>query len=294
MVETNVENLRDPFVLVENDTYYLYGTGVENNDWENTIWACYKNESGKLDGEWKKTEKLVYELPKDAQKNFWAPEVHKYKGFYYMFATYYSSATGHRGCSVLKSSSPDGTFVEISNGHITPKDWDSIDATFYVDDDGQPWIVFVHEWTSTDDNVGRMAAAKLSEDLSRLTSEPIELFRADSSSWSKDKVTDGCFMYKTADGQLLMLWSNFCKSGYCVGIARSKNGKIDGEWMQDDKLLFSKETTEKYDGGHGMLFKDIKGQIYLSVHSPNIPTKECGEKALFFPVYEENGTLILR
>lgn len=48
MVETNVENLRAPFVLVENDTYYLYGTGVENNDWENTIWACCKNENGTL------------------------------------------------------------------------------------------------------------------------------------------------------------------------------------------------------------------------------------------------------
>lgn len=292
MINTGIEFLRDPFVLVEDDAYYVYGTGVENNDWSNTVWACYKNDSGRLDGEWKKTEKLVYELPKQAEKNRWAPEVHKYKGFYYMFATYYSSVTEHRGCTILKAESPEGPFIEITDGYVTPKEWNSIDATFYVDEDEQPWIIFVHEWTHTDDGIGRMAAAKLSDDLTHLVSEPIELFRADSPSWTDHKVTDGCFMYKTKDGQLLMIWSNFCESGYCVGIARSKNGKVDGEWIQDDKLLFSKEMTGKYDGGHGMIFKDKDGQMYLSVHSPNDSTEESGEKTIFVPIHEENGTLV--
>ena len=32
MIVTNVEGLRDPFILCENGVYYLYGTGVINGN----------------------------------------------------------------------------------------------------------------------------------------------------------------------------------------------------------------------------------------------------------------------
>jgi len=99
-------------------------------------------------------------------------------------------------------------------------------------------------------------------------------------------------MYKTADGELLMLWSNFVKKDYCVGIARSKNGRVDGKWAHDEKLLFSKEITGNDDGGHGMIFSDREGKMYLSVHSPNRPTDTVKEEVIFVPVKEENGTLV--
>lgn len=292
IIETNIELVRDPFVLVEKDAYYVYGTGVVENSRNNTEWVCYKNTGKDLCGDWKKTEKVVYIRPENAKTNLWAPEVHKYNGNYYMFTTYYSSATSHRGCTILKASSPEGPFVEITDGHITPKEWDAIDGTLYVDKDGQPWMIFVHEWTSTDDGIGRMAAAKLSEDFTKFVSEPIELFRADDPSWTNRRVTDGCFMYVTKDGQLLMIWSNNCDDGYCVGIARSKSGKIDGPWTQDDELLFSKKLTKQYDGGHGMFFTDRDGKMYLSVHSPNQPTSDRVEKTIFVPIHEDNGTLV--
>lgn len=289
---TNIKNLRDPFVLVEPDAYYVYGTGVTGTDWENTVWACCKNTGDDLCGEWKRTDSLVYVRPENAQMKLWAPEVHKYNGYYYMFATYYSSVTKHKGCTILKSASPEGPFVEISDGPVTPNEMNAIDGTFYVDDDGQPWIIFVHEWTCTDDGIGRMAAARLSEDLTHLVSEPCELFRADSPSWTNHKVTDGCFMYRTKENKLLMLWSNFCDDGYCVAIAESKNGKVDGEWIQHDELLFSEKISGKYDGGHGMVFKDRDGRMYLSLHSPNTPSEEGVERTVFVSLHEENGTLV--
>lgn len=292
MIETNIELVRDPFVLVEDDAYYVYGTGVVGNSRNDTEWVCYKNTDGTLCGEWKKVQNNLYIRPENAKTNLWAPEVHKYNGSYYMFTTYYSSVTHHRGCTILKSQSPEGPFVEITNGHITPKDWDAIDGTLFIDEAGQPWMIFVHEWTSTDDGIGRMAAAKLSEDFTKFVSEPLELFRADDPSWTNRRVTDGCFMYVTKDGQLLMLWSNTSDDGYCVGIARSKNGKVDGQWVQDDERLFSKLITKQYDGGHGMIFTDKDGQMYLSVHSPNTPVGERVEKPVFVPIHEENGTLL--
>ena len=53
-----------------------------------------------------------------------------------------------------------------------------------------------------------------------------------------------------------------------------------------DKLLAEK------DGGHGMIFTDRDGTMYLSLHSPNVPCAESNEKTVFVPVREENGTLV--
>ncbi|MBE7056427.1 MAG: glycoside hydrolase [Ruminococcaceae bacterium] len=291
MIITDIRGVRDPFVLLENGIYYLYGTEVGMN-WSDTVWACYINDSGDLAGPWKKTESLVYEKPEHGEKQFWAPEVHKYKDSYYMIASYYSSETGHRGSSILKADSPVGPFVEISEGHVTPHDRDCIDATFYLDENSQPWLVFVHEWTSTDDGIGRMNAAKLSDDLTHLVSEPMELFRADDPSWTNERITDGCFMYVTEDKELLMIWSNMLSGGkYCVGVAKSDNGKIDGNWSQCEELLFTAEKGDGLDGGHGMIFKDANGNMYLSLHSPNLPNGETKERTVFIPLNEKDGTL---
>lgn len=280
MIVSSIEQLRDPCILLENGVYYAYGTG----------WVCYKNESGLLEGDWTPLGRVAV-APEDAIDCYWAPEVHKYNGYFYMFTTYKSAKNGHRGCTVLRSESPAGPFVEISDGHLTPSDWDAIDGTLYIDGAGDPWMVFVHEWTSTDDGVGRMAAARLSDDLSRFITEPIELFRADDPSWSRGNVTDGCWMYRCESGELLMIWSNWDAHGYCVGIARSDNGEIDGNWTQDDELLYSKSMTGEYDGGHGMIFTSINGQMYLSIHSPNNAGDGRKETPVFIAICEKNGTL---
>ena len=291
MIESGVFKLRDPYMVDFDDCYYLYGTDVSGGSWVDTSWGCYKSEGKTLDGKWQKLDALVYVRPENAVKNLWAPEVHKYNGYYYMFASYYSSATSHRGCSILRSESPEGPFVEITNGHITPRAWDAIDGTLWVDDDGQPWMVFVHEWTSTDDGVGRMSAAKLSADLTHFISEPKELFRADDATWANDHVTDGCFLYKTAEGRLLMIWSNLYDKEYRVGMAYSKDGRVDGEWVQIEEPLFTKAVGGKYDGGHGMIFEAEDGQKYLVVHSPN-KLEGVSEQAIFVPIVEKNGTLV--
>ncbi len=281
MITSTIPALRDPCILVVDGVYYAYGTG----------WGCYKNTSGSLSGDWEYLG-CVVQIPEAYQEHPWAPEVYFYNGAYYMFTTYRSSLTGHRGCTVMRSDSPEGPFVEISNGHITPADWDAIDGTLYVDEEGQPWMVFVHEWTSLEDGIGRMAAAKLSDDLTHFISEPIELFTAHDASWAKGNITDGCWLYRCENGELIMLWSNGDASGYAVGIARSDNGRIDGNWTQDSALLYSQGLTDTYDGGHGMIFTDTDGQMYLSIHSPNGVIGERREQPTFIPIREQDGSLV--
>ena len=89
-----------------------------------------------------------------------------------------------------------------------------------------------------------------------------------------------------------MIWSNFDEAGYGVGIARSSNGKINGKWSQLDYQLFSKKLSTDYDGGHGMLFRDSDGQLYLSIHSPNDKVGNRKTLAIMVPV-KETGDMLL-
>ncbi|MBQ5363263.1 MAG: family 43 glycosylhydrolase [Clostridia bacterium] len=284
IIETHVTKLRDPYVVVKDGIYYAYGTG----------WQCYVNKSGRLDGEWKRSEvSPTVIVPEDFVKQNWAPEVHVVNGKYYMFTTYFSSKTQHRGCSVFCADQPEGPFVQISDGHFTPHDWDCIDATLYIDENGQPWSIFVHEWTCRPDHVGLMSVAKMSDDLTHLISEPVDLFRADDAPWANAGVTDGCFIYRTQGGKLLMIWSNFAEDGYAVGIAESEDGRPDGKWLQREKRLYGKtDAGYPFDGGHGMLFADTDGQLYLSMHSSNTPVGERDTTMVFLRVKEQDDNLV--
>ena len=74
MIESKIKKLRDPFILVENGIYYAYGTGVPDNDnWDDTVYACYKNTSGSLSGDWSRITHRLYVDPQYAVKNHWAP-----------------------------------------------------------------------------------------------------------------------------------------------------------------------------------------------------------------------------
>lgn len=273
--------IRDPFVLVSGGIYYMYGTGASTVEG----YGCYIS----LDLETWYGPVNVFEAKDgfDGVNCFWAPECHYYNGNYYLLASYGSASTGHRGTSVFRSSSPLGPFEEISDGHITPHDWDSIDGTLYVED-GIPYMVFVHEWTSMPDEVGDISFAQLSPDLTHFVIEPQTLFRADDCIWASN-ITDGPFLYKTQQGTLIMLWSSGSKLGYSVGSLFSLSGQLRGSWHFNSNPLYQRRKSADLDGGHGMIFTANDGRILMAIHSPN-----SGSPAhpVFIEMVEKDGTLV--
>ena len=280
-------NIRDPFILVNEKKYYMYGTRAETCWTSATGFDCYiSKDLENWDGPYE-----VFHKPKDfwADLNCWAPEVHQYNGSYYMFATFKDSQS-HGGTAILKADHPLGPFLPHSEKQITPKDWECIDGTFYVSPEGKPYMVFVHEWVQISD--GSICAVELSQDLKQAVSQPILLFHAsEANNWIvpvKNKrpgtnyVTDGPFLYRTKSGRLILLWSSFGKEGYTEALAYSDNGDITGKWTQDSRLLFKK------DGGHGMIFKNLSNELYLTLHTPNEPLKE---HPVFYKLEETNHTL---
>lgn len=282
---------RDPCIVPYEGVYYLYsshGTGYQvETSTDLRFWS---------------SPKTIFDSTMDPNfkgiGDYWAPECHYYNGKFYLIATYKSSLNNHRGCGVWVSDTPDGKFELISDNHITPFDWDAIDGTLYVDPSGQPYMVFVHEWTSLPNGIGRMCYAKLSDDLSRFISEPVEIFAADDPVWTDQCVTDGCYMYRTQDGELLMIWSNFANEGfsnYTIGIAKSDNGDITGNWIQQETVLHTNDNDSVYsvfNGGHGMIFEGFDGNTYITFHAPN----DAGEwmtMVMYLPIIEKDGTIVL-
>lgn len=275
--------IRDPFVLVHDGTYYMYGTGAT------TVacgYGCYVSRD--LETWYGPVDVFVADADFDGVNCFWAPECHYYNGNFYLFASYGSKTTGHRGTSVFRSSSPLGPFEEISNGHITPHDWDSIDGTLYVEN-GVPYMVFVHEWTSMPDGVGDISYAQMSADLTRFVTLPETIFRADDCCWASD-ITDGPFLYKTQKGTLLMLWSTGCSGrGYSVGSLFSLSGNLQGKWCFNLSPFYSKNNAYEQDGGHAMVFTATDGRLFMTIHSPN-----GGSPAhpVFIELEEKDGMLL--
>ena len=294
--------IRDPFVVREDGRYYLFGS-TDKNIWEGrgTGFDVYVSAAGTgaealtdFEGPFP-----AFRPPADfwSETNFWAPEVHRYRGSYYMFATF-KVREGRRGTAILKSESGvGGPYTPWSlntggePGPVTPAGWECLDGTFFMEEE-TPYMVFCHEWQQVGD--GQICAMPLTGDLKRAAAAPTLLFRASEAPWAYELrgrapgsyVTDGPFMHRTGDGALLMLWSSFGKDGgYCIGTAHSRDGTLTGPWTQSSAPLYTA------DGGHGMIFRSEGGTLYLAIHRPN---KTPFERPVFVELIEKDGTVMPR
>lgn len=254
-------NIRDPFILFEDGVYYLYGTRAADFGRGTAGFDVYR--SSDLEDYSDPIQCFDSEKYGMNREVNWAPEVHKYKGAYYMLATF-TRECGLRGTYILKADSPEGPFAPHSDGAVTPDEWECLDGTLYVEN-GTPYIVFCHEHTQIID--GTICYMPLTDDLKAAAGEPVTLFCGSEPDYVKDKtpgnhfVTDGPFMYKTSEGELLMLWSTFPEGEYAECLVRFEGGSIKNKYEHLPPLIND-------DGGHGMIFRGAHG-LYLTYHTPN-------------------------
>ncbi|MDE6210929.1 MAG: hypothetical protein K2G42_03065 [Clostridia bacterium] len=80
---------------------------------------------------------------------------------------------------------------------------------------------------------------------------------------------------------------------YAVGIAYSKDGKVDGEWRHQTTPLYSKNTKYAEDGGHPVVFEDMQGNLVLGFHSPGFVNdkSERVEHACFYKLQDTGKSL---
>ncbi len=281
--------LHDPWMIADKatQTYFLYSSASRRITGEGRTGTLY----------YKSKDLATWEGPfiafvapadswADATVNAWAPEVHVYKGKYYLFTTLHNpkkplTTTDSTRPNLMRSTmiavadAPGGPFVLTKkDAPIAPTNFMTLDGTLYVDRAGKPWMVYAHEWIQKVD--GTMEAIPLNDDLSAAIGAPIHLFKASDAPWLNEQmtpntrvnnyVTDGPELYRSKNGTLLMLWASYMqneigRNGYVQTIARSKSGEIKGPWEQLPPLIGN-------DSGHGMLFQSFDGKLMLVVHQP--------------------------
>ncbi len=286
-------HISDPFILVDEKTGFYY-TYVQFADTERFPQAkvdepCfYVLRSPDLIN-WTAPKVCFRKGDFWADLDYWAPECHIWNGRYYLISSFRAEGK-YRGCQCLAADDPEGPFTPVGEGPITPKGWHCLDGTLFTDAEGEPWLVFCHEWMQVYD--GQICAVRLNRELSEAVSEPEILFRASDAPWRGDAsadgglVTDGPFLYRMKSGTLIMLWSSFSgKGGYTVGYARSATGTIHGPWIQEKIPLYA------LDGGHAVLFKSFNGKLMMSLHCPNIHPKK---RILLFEMNETGNRLEIK
>jgi glycosyl hydrolase family 43 len=276
--------VHDPWILAheESRTYYLYTGGQSSVNGTNRSGTVTYKSKNLLDWDGPHS---VFAIPDgiwaNPRQGAWAPEVHRYNGKYYLFVTLHNSdrvidrppdtwrVTHMRGTIIAAADSPEGPFIPVKpDGPHPPTNFMTLDGTLYIEG-GVPWMVYAHEWIQVID--GTMEAIRLKPDLSDAVGEPIHLFKASDAPWlnagmkpgkrQNSYVTDGCELFRTKTGQLLMLWSSYDRGSYVETVARSESGKLAGPWKQLEPLVGN-------DSGHGMLFRTFEGQLMMVLHQP--------------------------
>ncbi len=264
--------IRDPFIYTdkENGCYYMYGTKTLPG--RRDIFLCFKS----YDLEWFEEPKEIFcgsDINYWATSDYWAPEMHKYKDRYYLFASVKSEGR-NRATQIFVCDRPDGNFIPLVTEPPTPREWMCLDGTFFVEN-GKPYMVFCHEWVQVGD--GEIWAVELTQDLKKTVGEPIKLFSASENPYvsgyggSNQYVTDGPFLWHE-DGKVKMIWSSFKDGQYMIFNAEADS--LLGEWTHGDSRF-------DFDGGHAMLFETLDGKTMIALHSPNVSGQE---RACFYEV----------
>lgn len=239
--------LGDPFILLDGDTYYAYGThssiGIE----------VYT--SGDLKG-WTYRGLALQKKHVWADRWFWAPEVYHVGSKYYM----YYSADEHICAAV--SDSPLGPFVQKVKAPMIANE-KCIDNSLFIDDDGKPYLFFDRFNGGLNINV-----AELEPDLLTIRPSTITPCIRTSQDWERvfPTVNEGPFVLKHK-GLYYMIYSanSYESPNYGIGCATAP--KVTGPWTKYEENPLLQFPGDLQGVGHGAIFKDKSGDLRIVYHS---------------------------
>ena len=194
--------LADPYILVYDSLYYIYGTNV------GTGFDVYFSKDLE---HWQRASSLALDHTDSyGESMFWAPEVY-YVESEQKFYMYYS--TEEHIC-VATSDSPLGPFKQEVKQPI--REEKGIDTSVFFDDDGKAYLYFVR---FTDGNV--IWCAELEDNLTKIKEETLTQCLVAEEDWELvwPKVVEGPSVFKEGDTYYLIYSANgYMSQDYAVWI----------------------------------------------------------------------------
>jgi beta-xylosidase len=254
--------MADPTIFMEKGVYYLYGTGSKDGflEYRSTDLHHWIGPIGNRGGH------ALLKGDSFGTQGFWAPQIFKYRGKYYM------AYTADEQIAIATSDSPLGPFVQKNKKKVSGSG-KQIDPFVFEDTDGNLYLYYVR---LQDGN--RIFVARLKPDLSDIDLATVkECLHAElpweNTDLSKWPVSEGPTVLKHAGLYYLFYTANDFRSiDYAVGYAASTSPY--GPWtkMQDSPLI-SRKNTGANGTGHGDFLQDAKGNLYYVFHTHNSNTR---------------------
>jgi len=262
----------DPFVMLHEGRYYLYGTSAGDGFrcWTSTDlvnWKLLGHVFRKTNATW-------------GQGSFWAPEVIHYLGkFYAVYCAFNPKVKGHRIC-IAVSDRPEGPFKELHAPWSDDPIY-GIDGHIFVDADGAPYLFFdkvgavgnPRAKPSTGYMYGLIYAVKMKRDLSGPIGKPVLCTQAEQA-WENPKsmfsrCNEGAFVLKRGDTYYMTYSANhYSAPEYGIGYATAKSPL--GPWTKNPtNPLVASDLPRGISGpGHNSITTSPDGrEMFMVYHS---------------------------
>ena len=245
--------LADPYILLDGDTYYAYGTNDANGI------RCYTSDDLRV---WRYEGLALNKANTTETQWFWAPEVYHIGDKYIM----YFSANEHLYAAT--ASSPKGPFVQVGTYQMNNLIGNEkcIDSHVFIDEDSTAYIFFVR---FTDGNC--IWQAKLSEDFITPVAGTLRKCFAVSQDWENKmgRVNEGPNVIKSGRRYFLTYSGNDYQSkDYAVGYATTNNIAA-GTWTKYGSNPILRRWDDLVGTGHHSLFYDKDGVLRIVFHAHN-------------------------
>ncbi|AEE95404.1 glycoside hydrolase family 43 protein [Mahella australiensis] len=218
-----INNIGDPFVLKASDgKYYCYATSAPNGY---KVWMSFDLVNWEYKG-----MSFTRDLNSWAIGDFWAPEVIEYQEKYYMFFSARELRSNSLRIGVAVAESPLGPFKDILNKPLFDFGYATIDASPFIDEDGEKYLYFSKDCSENVVNgvhESHIYGIKLSDDMMSTVGQPILLMRPDQD-WEKLsgdawRWNEGPIIFKDNETYYMFYSANYYGDAtYSVGYATSR------------------------------------------------------------------------
>lgn len=247
----------DPAPLVIDDTLFVYSGNDEGGDFFTMNGWRVSSTTDMVN--WTDRGTLILkasDFPNAKKNGDWASQCVRRNGKYYYYVTV-ESTRGGRAVNVGVADRPEGPFVNaLGDRHLAGPNWDYIDPTVLVDDDGQAYLY----WGNP-----KLYYAKLNEDMISFDG-PIMSTDQGFAPWGeKSRYTEGPWIHKH-DGKYYMIYA---ADGIPESIAYSWSDSPVGPWEFKGVIMPKGERGAAFTNHSGVI--DFKGRSFFFYHNQRLP-----------------------
>lgn len=250
----------DPAPMVYNDTVYLYtGRDKDNSDfYYMPDWHCYSSTDMQ---NWTDHGTMLSwdSFSWGKEDSAWAAQCIERNGKFYYYVTLENKSGGGRAIGVAVADSPTGPFKDALGKPLIGPNWDYIDPTVFIDDDGQAYLMFGNP---------TCYYVRLNDDMISYSGS-IEKFDMNPDSFGPNSTKassygEGPWLYKR-DNLYYLLYAAFYGSDGGESLGYSTAPSPTGPWTYRGQIM---KTHNCYTNHPGVI--DYKGKSYLFYHDASL------------------------